>query len=258
VTPVVIAHPPSQEADNACGSEPLSPVSDYAESVEPHSRAADNACGSEPQSPGALRRVGIVACGALALHVSEIANRRGWDVAVHPLPPLLHNRPERIADAVERELDRLAGRYDRLAVAYADCGTYGALDDVLGRREVGRLRGDHCYDVFARNEVADALAEEPGTYFLTDFLARTFDHSVVRPLGLDRHPDLRDTYFKNYTRVVWLAQRPRLSLQKAAERAAATLHLPLEIRQVGASGLERQLEALVASATTPPSRQEVA
>jgi hypothetical protein len=191
--------------------------------------------------------------------VSEIASRRRWDIAVHPLPPILHNRPERIASAVERELDRLTGRYDRLAVAYADCGTYGALDEVLARHGVERLRGDHCYDVFARDEVTEALAAEPGTYFLTDFLARTFDRSVVRPLGLDRHPDLRDAYFKNYARVVWLAQRPTPALQNAAERAAATLDLPLEIRHVGESDLERQLEALVGStANTVPSRQEVA
>jgi len=202
-----------------------------------------------------VSRVGVIACGALALHVSEIASRRGFEVAVHPLPPVLHNRPERIAGAVEQELDRLAGRYDRLVVAYADCGTYGALDEVLARRDIGRLRGDHCYDVLARDEVAEALAEEPGTYFLTDFLARTFERSVVRPLGLDRHPELRDAYFANYRRVVWLAQRPTPALHAAAERAAATLGLPLEIREVGDSGLERQLESLVQH--TPP-RQEVA
>ncbi|HET6849865.1 MAG TPA: DUF1638 domain-containing protein [Gaiellales bacterium] len=189
---------------------------------------------------------GVVACGALALHVSAIAERRGWDVEVHPLPPELHNRPERIAPAVAELLDGLDGRYDRLAVAYADCGSYGALDGVLADRGVARLDGGHCYDVFARAGVAEALAEQPGTYFLTDFLARTFERTVWRSLGLDRHPELRDDYFHSYTRVIWLAQRRTPELEASARRAAALLQLPLEIVDTGESGLERQLERLVA------------
>jgi len=186
----------------------------------------------------------VIACGALAADVRRIAGRRGWDVDVHPVPALLHNRPERIAPAVAAELQRLRGRYDRVAVAYADCGTYGALDAALG--DVPRLAGDHCYDVLARAEVRAALAEEPGTYLLTDFLARTFEHTVWRELGLDRHPDLRDAYFGHYTRVVWLAQRPTPATRAAAERAAARLGLPLIVREAGDGGLERGLEALVA------------
>ena len=186
----------------------------------------------------------VIACGALAADVRRIAGRRGWDVDVHPVPALLHNRPERIAPAVAAELERLRGRYDRVAVAYADCGTYGALDAAL--RKVPRLAGDHCYDVLARAEVRAALAEEPGTYLLTDFLARTFEHTVWRELGLDRHPDLRDAYFGHYTRVVWLAQRPTPATRAAAERAAARLGLPLIVREAGDGGLERGLEALVA------------
>jgi hypothetical protein len=186
----------------------------------------------------------VIACGALAVHVRQIARRRGWDVDVHPVPALLHNRPERIAGAVERQVERLAGEYDRIAVAYADCGTYGALDDVLERSGTPRLSGDHCYDVFARDDVRAALEEEPGTYVLTDFLARTFAHTVWRELGLDRHPDLRDAYFGNYTRVLWLAQHPTPATRAAAERAAAAIGLSLEQRQVGDAGLERALEAL--------------
>jgi hypothetical protein len=187
----------------------------------------------------------VIACGALAVHVRQIARRRGWDVDVHPVPALLHNRPERIAGAVERQVERLAGEYDRIAVAYADCGTHGALDDVLERSGTPRLSGDHCYDVFARDDVRAALEEEPGTYVLTDFLARTFAHTVWRELGLDRHPDLRDAYFGNYRRVLWLAQHPTPATRAAAERAAAAIGLPLEQRQVGDAGLERALEALV-------------
>jgi hypothetical protein len=191
-------------------------------------------------------RTAVVACGALAAHVSAIAGRRGWDVDVHPLPPELHNRPERIAPAVEELLDRLDGLYDQLAVAYADCGSYGALDEVLERRGVTRLEGDHCYDVFGREEVAAAMAEQPGTYFLTDFLARTFERTVWRSLGLDRHPELRDDYFRSYTRVIWLAQRRTEVLEEAAQHASNLLGLPLEVVDVGETGLEVQIERLVA------------
>ena len=188
-------------------------------------------------------KLGLVACGALALHVRRIARARGWDVEIRALPPQLHNRPERIAAAVDEELHSLD--CDRLAVAYADCGTGGALDAVLERHGAGRLRGDHCYDVLALDEVRDALAQQPGTYFLTDFLVKTFDASVARPLRL---PELREAYFANYTRVLWLAQEQTPELRGQAERAAAILGLPLEVVDVGEQGLERQLDELLGSA----------
>ena len=177
----------------------------------------------------------VVACGALALHVRAIAARRGWNVEVRALPPELHNRPERIAGEVERAV----GGDERVVLAYADCGSGGALD------AYPRLAGDTCYDVFASDEVRAALEQQPGTYFLTDFLVRTFERTIVRSLGLDRHPELRDDYFRNYTRVVWLAQRPTPELRKRAEHAAATLGLPLEQRDVGDNGLEQALERLM-------------
>jgi hypothetical protein len=177
--------------------------------------------------------------------VRAIARRRGWDVDVVPVPALLHNRPAAIPAAVEEELARLEGEYDVLAVAYADCGTYGALDAVLARRGVRRLAGEHCYEVFGGAAARAAVEEEPGTYLLTDFLARTFEHTVVRELGLDRHPELRDAYFGSYTRVLWLAQRPTPAARAAAERAAARIGLPLEVREVGDERLERELEAML-------------
>jgi hypothetical protein len=186
----------------------------------------------------APQRPAVVACGALAAQVKAVARRRGFDIEVRPLPALLHNRPEKIAPAVAEALDE-----DVVAVAYADCGTYGALDAVLG--DVPRLAGAHCYDVLAGEEAQAALAEEPGTYLLTDFLARTFEHTVLRELGLDRHPELRDAYFGHYTRVLWLAQHPTPATRAAAERAAAHLGLPLEVREVGDANLERQLDALL-------------
>jgi hypothetical protein len=181
-------------------------------------------------------RATVVACGALALDVRRIARRRGWDIDVIPVPALLHNRPERIPGAVAEAMD---GR-DVIAVAYGDCGTMGGLDGLP------RLQGDTCYDVLARDEVRAALVQAPGTYFLTDFLARTFEHTVVRELGLDRWPELRDEYFRHYTRVVWLAQRPTEATRACAQRAADRLGLPLTETPVGISGLESELERLLA------------
>ncbi len=183
----------------------------------------------------------VIACGALAFDVRAICTRRGWDVSVLPVDALLHNQPSAIAPAV----DALRAEHDVVALAYADCGTGGALD-ALG---LPRLAGAHCYDVFAGSEaVAAALQEEPGTYFLTDFLARTFEHTVIRELGLDRWPELREDYFRHYTRVMWLAQRPTPATRACAQRAAARLGLPLVERVVGVAGLERSLETLLAPA----------
>ena len=143
----------------------------------------------------------------------------------------------------------LSLRHETVAVAYADCGTYGALDAVCSELGLRRLPGLHCYDLFAgESRLAAFLDEQPGTYLLTDFLVRSFDRTVVRELGLDRHPELRDDYFRHYTRVVWLAQEPDETLRALAEEAARKIGLPLTVVETGDGRLEEALEELLAPA----------
>jgi hypothetical protein len=188
----------------------------------------------------------VIACGALAADLAEIVRRRDWQVDIHPLPPLLHNQPVKIAPEVERSFAELADRYERVVVAYADCGSYGALDEVCNRYGIARLAGQDCYETYAGVEqIRQLLADEPGTYLLTDFLAASFQRSVIVELGLDRHPELRDDYFRHYRRVVWITQRRTPLLQRAAEDAAESIGLPLEVVDVGIEGLERALSQLL-------------
>ena len=141
---------------------------------------------------------------------------------------------------------RLAATYDRVVVGYADCGTYGALDEVCRELGLARLPGLHCYDVYAgASRLERFFDEQPGTYLLTDFLARSFARTVLQELGLDRYPELRDTYFGHYTRMVWLAQDPDDELRELATQAAASIGLPLTVVETGDHGLEHALAALL-------------
>jgi len=186
--------------------------------------------------------VEVIACGALAGHIRDIAARRGWPVRVRPLPASLHNRPEKIIEYSERS--RFSARP---VIAYADCGTYGALDKYCDSRSTKRLPGLHCYDLFAGPEkVAALFAEEPGTYLLTDYLVRTFDRTVLASLGLDKHPDLWPDYFGHYKRLIWLAQQPTPELEAEATRIANLFGLPLTRVTTGLARLEAALAGLLA------------
>jgi hypothetical protein len=192
----------------------------------------------------------VIACGALAGPIREIVARRGWPVAVQSLPAILHNRPQKITILAERAVVSVLRSGRAAALAYADCGTYGALDDLCARYGVRRLPGLHCYDLFAgADRVAAMFDAEPGTYVLTDFLVRSFDRSVLAELGLDRHPELWPDYFGHYRRLVWLAQEPSPALEADAERIAAMFGLPLTRVDTGVSRLEQELSTLVEEAS---------
>ena len=188
----------------------------------------------------------MIACGALAGHVREIVARRGWPAAVRPLPAVLHNRPQQIIIEAERAVVSALASHRAVVLAYADCGTYGALDELCARYGVRRLPGLHCYDVFAgASQLAAMFEAEPGTYVLTDFLLRSFDRSVLAELGLDRHPELWGDYFGHYRRLVWLAQEPTAALAAEADRVAGMFGLPLTRVEVGVSRLEQELSLLL-------------
>jgi hypothetical protein len=186
----------------------------------------------------------------LAAHIREIAARRGWRVIVRPLPAALHNRPQRITDDAKRAIAAAQESGARAVIAYADCGTYGALDDLATRAGVSRLPGLHCYDLYAgEDQIEQLFKEESGTYLLTDYLIRSFDKAVIKPLGLDRHPELWPDYFAHYRRLVWLAQQATAELEEAANSIASQFNLPLTRIDTGTTGLE----AALARAIEPPS-----
>ncbi len=178
-------------------------------------------------------RVLIVGCGALARELAALT-RDLPNVDVTLLPAVLHNRPERIAAAVTARIAERADGYDSVFVAYADCGTGGALDRALEGTGIERIPGAHCYEFYAGSEAFARLAdEEPGTFFLTDFLVRAFDPLVWHGLGLDRHPELLAAYFGNYRRLVYLAQTDDEALTAQARGAAERLGLAFKRRFTG-------------------------
>lgn len=188
----------------------------------------------------------FVICGALGREVKEIVDRRRWDVDVYGLSAYLHLYPTRIVDELRRRLTELRPRYEKLVVVYGDCGTTGRLEGVLEEFGAARLRGPHCYEMFAgEKRFAEIAGQRPGTFFLTDWLVRNFDRAVIKGLGLDRHPDLRAVLFGNYEAVLYLRQMPNPRLAEKAQAIARYLELPLEVLDVGLGELEDRLAELV-------------
>jgi Protein of unknown function (DUF1638) len=195
----------------------------------------------------ATRRTLLIACGALAHEIVALKTLHQWQhLDVQCLPAELHNRPEKIPAEVLALIAAHRERYQRMYVVYADCGTGGALDRVLEEEHVERIGGAHCYEFYAGAAAFAKLHDdEPGTFYLTDFLLRHFDRLVIRALGLDRHPELRNTYFGHYRRLVFLAQLAPTEATVAQARAAAErLGLALEVRHTGYGELESGLKAV--------------
>jgi hypothetical protein len=190
----------------------------------------------------------LIACGALAREVLALKEKHGWEAEVLGVPALLHNTPDRIPAAVRERIAEARAQYDRIIVVYGDCGTGGLLDKLLATEGVERVAGPHCYEMYADSmpgQFEALMAEALGTYFLTDYLVQSFDHLVIEELGLDRYPELREDYFGNYTRVVYLPQREDPALRARAQWAADYLGLPLEIHPTGYGALETRLLTLM-------------
>ncbi len=197
-------------------------------------------------APVAAERVLLIACGALAREILDLIARNGWShMDLTCLPAILHNHPDRIAPAVEQAVQKHRATHARIFVVYADCGTGGGLRATCDRLGVAMVEGPHCYSFFEGNARFAAKAEDEFTaFYLTDFLVRQFDAFVWEPLGLDRHPQLHDTYFGHYTKLVYQAQTDDPALTARAEDCAARLGLAFERRFTGYGDLETALAEL--------------
>ena len=192
-----------------------------------------------------MERVLLIACGALAHDLVRVKGLNGWDhLDIQCLPAELHNTPQLIPDAVQNKIRENRGRYRRMFAAYSDCGTGGLLDKMLEAEGVERLPGAHCYEMFAgTGQFAQLHEAEIGTFYLTDFLARHFERVIIRGLGIDRHPQLKQAYFNHYKKLVYLAQREDAELDALARRAADRLGLVYERVVTGDRHLEAALTA---------------
>ena len=199
--------------------------------------------GLAPEGHGTIL---LIACGALAREILALKRLNGWDhMDLQCLPAKLHLYPDQITEEVEKAVAEHRDAYDRIFVVYADCGTGGQLQSACDALGVEMIPGPHCYSFFEGNDrFSEAAAHEITTFYLTDFLVRQFDAFVIRPMGLDRHPELRDMYFAHYEKLVYQAQTDDPALTDKAERCAQRLGLSFERRFTGYGDLSKALAAL--------------
>lgn len=193
----------------------------------------------------------IIACGALAHEITTLMRANDWGhLSVECLPASLHNRPEQIAPRVKEKIDAARGQYDSIFVAYADCGTGGLLDKVLAAERIERLPGAHCYEFFwGAKKFLEQMETEPGVFYLTDFLAQHFERLIMVELGIRKHPELRELYFSNYKKVIYLSQSDSEQILDLAQKAAEALQLPLEHIPSGYGDLATGLTRFAVKAT---------
>lgn len=182
----------------------------------------------------------VICCGALANDIVELVKRNGWEhMRVECLPAKLHNDPGALPERIRGKIKDGRRRFDHIIVLYSDCGSGGLIEAMLEEEGVDGIGGAHCYEVFTGSEVfREIMEDEVGCFFLTDFLARHFEKLVIQGLGLDTFPQLRDTYFGNYRKLVYLAQSENEDLRARAEAAAQSIGLEFEIRYTGTGGFD--------------------
>jgi hypothetical protein len=198
-------------------------------------------------------RILLIACGALAREIIDLKAANGWThLDLTCLPAKYHLYPEKITQAVRDSVAKHRAEYDEIFVVYADCGTGGLLQAACAELGVKMIAGPHCYSFFEGNDAFAAKADEEFTsFYLTDFLVRQFDAFIMKPMGLDRHPELRDMYFGNYEKLIYQAQTDNQELTGKAKACAAKLNLPFERRYTGYGDLKTALEALPSSKVSP-------
>ncbi len=186
----------------------------------------------------------IIGCGAIAHEINEIIKLNNWEnVQLQCLNAELHNRPEKLPKKIKFVIDSNSDKYSKIFLAYADCGTGGLIDSMLKDYKIERLKGAHCYEFFAGSKIFRQLNnEEIGTFYLTDFLVKNFERLIIDGLGLGKNPDLKVEYFKNYKKIVYLAQKPDDELKRKAQNHAEYLDLQFDIHYTGLNNLESQLK----------------
>lgn len=172
-------------------------------------------------------RVLIIACGALAHEIVRVKKLNRWDfMDIQCLPAELHNYPHKIVPELRRKIAKNRAAYKTMFIGYADCGTGGLLDKLIAEEGVQRLPGAHCYSFFAgAGRFAELAEAEVGTFYLTDYLAKNFDRLIIKGLGIERHPELKEMYFGNYKKLIYLAQTEAAEIDQLARKAAADLQL---------------------------------